>query len=562
MRAVSTGWLSERWLLIVCIVLGALQAWISRYAMISDGVSYLDIGDAYLRRNWSAAVNAYWSPMYSWWLGVALFLFKPSIRSEYVIVHVVNLIIYFVALFSFRFFIRAVLRMLHEERASGGNCYVPLPDSALLALGYGVFLYCALVLIDVGRVTPDLLVAGILFLIGGYLAELRVQHSYWKFALFGALNGVAYLSKGIMFPLGFGFLAILPFSGKISKPRIAGVFLATGVFLLVSAPFIFALSKAKGRFTFGDTGKLGYAALVSPQTPQIHWQGEPAGSGIPKHATRKLQDNPPVFEFGEPVKGTYPPWDDPSYWNDGVQWHFRVRSQLRVLFESALGYEKLILGELGIVAGALVFIFMGGEATRRAIASNWWLLAAALLSLAAYSPILVITRYVGGSIVLLWVAVFAGIRLPKERDLEGVSKAVAAAVALTICLSIAGHFIDTLYTNATVGIDPSSKDEVEAAAGLVNLGLQAGDRVSVIGYGILHHWARLGRFKIVSEVISHDRANNEFWSLPAEKRDSACESLRSTGAKAVVAWDPPSSKLDARWKRVTDTRYYVYFFSK
>lgn len=94
------------------------------------------------------------------------------------------------------------------------------------------------------------------------------------------------------------------------------------------------------------------------------------------------------------------------------------------------------------------------------------------------------------------------------------------------------------------------------------MGLQAGDQVSVIGYGILHHWARLGRFKIVSEVISHDRANNEFWSLPSERRDSAYESLRSTGAKAVVVWDPPSSKLDARWKRITDTRYYVYFFSK
>ena len=34
--------------------------------MISDGVSYLDIGDAYFRGDWKAAVNAYWSPVYSW----------------------------------------------------------------------------------------------------------------------------------------------------------------------------------------------------------------------------------------------------------------------------------------------------------------------------------------------------------------------------------------------------------------------------------------------------------------------------------------------------------------
>jgi hypothetical protein len=56
--------------------------------------------------------------------------------------------------------------------------------------------------------------------------------------MFGVLNGLAYLGKAIMFPLGFGLLAILMFSGKISRRRAYGVLLATFLFLMVSFPFL------------------------------------------------------------------------------------------------------------------------------------------------------------------------------------------------------------------------------------------------------------------------------------------------------------------------------------
>jgi len=39
---------------------------------------------------------------------------------------------------------------------------------------------------------------------GGYLVDLRYEETYGKFAMFGVLNGVAYLGKAIMFPLGSG----------------------------------------------------------------------------------------------------------------------------------------------------------------------------------------------------------------------------------------------------------------------------------------------------------------------------------------------------------------------
>jgi hypothetical protein len=63
--------------------------------------------------------------------------------------------------------------------------------------------------------------------------------------------------------------------------RVRGLLLSALLFVAVSSPFITALSKQKGRLTFGDSGRLAYASIVSPGSPQVHWQGEPAGGGIP-----------------------------------------------------------------------------------------------------------------------------------------------------------------------------------------------------------------------------------------------------------------------------------------
>ncbi len=555
--------LTERLCLVICIALGAVQAWILRYVMISDGVSYLDIGDAYMRGDWKAAVNALWSPLYSWCLGLALYLLKPSIWWEFVVVHIVNLVIYVAALFCFRFFLRSVLRSLREGTFSVSDDSAPLPEKTMLILGYSLFLWGSMVLIDLGRVTPDLLAAALIFLIAGCLVELSFRPSYPQFALFGALCGATYLDRSIMLPVGFGLLVIELFSGKRSKARVAGFLLSVAVFLLVCAPFVLILSKAKGRFTFGDAGRLNYASLVSPGTMLIHWQGEPTGSGTPLHPTRKLLEDPPVFEFSEPVRGTYPPWDDPSYWNEGMQWSFHLRPQLRVLMFNTVTYVRILIREPGLLAGVLIYLVVGGKGTRRAIAANWPLLGAAGLTLAAYSLVHVIDRYIGASMVLLFVAILAGVRLPKDLPgFETASKYLAAAIALSVLLTVTGYIFENTYTTLTVSSDPPAKDQVRTALGLEGLGLRPGDKVAVVGYGYLDHWARLGRFRIVAEAAAAGPQAREFWASSPERRNLAYECLSGTEAKAVIAWDPPQSALDPRWKKISSTDYYVYFFHK
>ena len=99
-RVQKTGW---------CVVTlaGFVDTIYSRHAMQSDGISYLDMGDALVRGDWKMAINAYWSPLYPWLQGVALRLFKPSAYSEFTVVQFVNFLIYLFALGCFDFLLRA-----------------------------------------------------------------------------------------------------------------------------------------------------------------------------------------------------------------------------------------------------------------------------------------------------------------------------------------------------------------------------------------------------------------------------------------------------------------------
>src|SRR5207245_3213715 len=132
-RLSRVGWL-------VVIVLGFVQAWATRYSIEPDGISYLDIADKYLQRDWTGAVNAYWSPLYSWLLGAALYIFRPSSYWEYPVVHLVNFLLYLVAFACFEFLLLQIIRHQQEALDRGGNESF-LPAWAWQSIGYVLFLW-------------------------------------------------------------------------------------------------------------------------------------------------------------------------------------------------------------------------------------------------------------------------------------------------------------------------------------------------------------------------------------------------------------------------------------
>jgi hypothetical protein len=175
-----------------------------------------------------------------------------------------------------------------------------------------------------------------------------------------------------------------------------------------------------------------------------------------------------------------------------------------------------------------------------------------------YSLVMVRSRYVGGFIVLLLFAILSGIRLPKDAVSSPLTKHLATAVMATILFSVAASLAETAYVTMTVYNYPTHKDYIRAAEGLQSTGLRTGDPVAVIGDGTIEYWARAGHFKIVAEVHSPEPGMTQFWSEPWERRNLAYECLSRSGAKVVVAWDPPRG-LDPGWKQIADTNYYAYF---
>src|SRR5512141_2505624 len=143
---------------VLAVSLGILHAYASvkSQSMNADGISYLDIGDAYFRGDWANAINAVWSPLYSWILGFVNFVFKPSMALQFPAVHVVNFLIYLGALVAFEF-------MWQNVRLPAGDNteenVLRMPDWLWWTLGYLLFIWVSLSLIELWAVTPDMLMA-------------------------------------------------------------------------------------------------------------------------------------------------------------------------------------------------------------------------------------------------------------------------------------------------------------------------------------------------------------------------------------------------------------------
>jgi hypothetical protein len=196
------------------VALGAADTWAARFTMNPDGISYLDMGDAYLRGDWHMAINGWWSPLYSWILGLVLKVLKPSAYWEYPLAHLLNFVVFLAALVCFGFFLRTFIAYRKKsEHDSGDDEEATLPEWAWWVLGYSLFIWTSLVLISIRLVTPDMCVAAFVYLASGLILRIRTGTATARtFVLLGIVLGLGYLAKAVMFPLAFVFLAVAAFS--------------------------------------------------------------------------------------------------------------------------------------------------------------------------------------------------------------------------------------------------------------------------------------------------------------------------------------------------------------
>lgn len=558
-RQYYVRWLShhlERALIVISICLGLVHTWAGRYSMTPDGISYLDVGSAFHRGDWSGAFNAYWSPLYAWVLGGVIGSLKPSARWEFPLVHAVNFAIFLVALGAFRFLLRSLSEYCEQKPEFAGSHRESLPGWSFTLLGYATFWWCALELTPLYEVTSDLAVSACVCFAAGLLLRIRQTPTTGRLVLFGLTLGVGYWVKAALFPLAIVILAVAYVWNRRS-PAGSRVAVAVLAFLVTSAPLLLALSMQKHRFTFGDSGRLNYAWAVAPRTFWRNWQGEETGSGTPLHPTRQLLRSPRLFAFDGPVIGTYPPWLDPSYWNEGLHWHFSLRAQLEVLASNSLTETSLLLrAQSGLLTGVIILGFLSGAAWRARIRDLWPLIVVPLAAFAMYAPVHVEPRFLGGFVLLVFLTLAA---TASFRRTEG---RIGGIVALAVFITMAVGTVDTGFRYLTgrlaiPGSGPNSVlDQVTVANQIRQMGLSSGDKVAIIGDGTGAYWARLAGVRIVAEIMASYHDEQQFWRSPEQTREVVFKTFSGTGAKLLVADNPPEAFTNG-WIHIRGTTYYV-----
>lgn len=543
---------------LIAIPLGALEAWTGRYSMNPDGISYLDIGDAYFRGDGKMAINAYWSPFYSWLLGLAGYLFKPSPYFESSLVHLVNFLIFLFALVSFHFYLTQLLsfRRSQSDIISKKKAAF-LPEEVLLVLNCLLFLWSTLSLTSVESVTPDICVSAFVYLISGLLLKIRLdQRNLLHFATLGILLALGYLSKSPLFILSFIFLAGSVSSLKDPKKAALQSTIALICFFLIAAPFITALTKSKNRLTFGDAGRINYFWFVNNEWITFH---SLTGSPL-KNPIKVLAEDPLIWEFSLSNKATYPLLFDPTYWHEGVKISFNFKRQLSTVLNNLA--KIFTNSENNLILFTLVLFFSISKRKDELLKKflpYWFLIIPALSALLMYSLIIFDFRHLSPFLVILATSFFSALSQPGKKDTQRWLLPIIFSLVLFISVPLFYHALRQSYSVLKYLVrekTPQSHLQWYLASRMATLGLQKEDKVLYSGDSYGAYWARLAEVQIAAET----KESNSFCEANKLIQPEILKLLAKVKIKAVVAQIKSDRCFSPNtWERVGDTDFYLYF---
>jgi hypothetical protein len=550
---------------LAAILIGAAHAAISvrDHMMNEDGIQYLDLGDRYATGQWSP-VNSVWSPLYPLLLGLAVRIARPGPRWEFMVAHLLTLALFVVALACFEFFWGSVQRQVREEVHAAGDAPIILPGWAWWASGYALFVWSSVVLIRFRAVTPDMLLAALVYLAAGFLVRIASNRAHARDHLgLGGVLGLAYLAKAVMFPVGILFLGAAAWLHRRRRRALRTWLVAPAAFLALAGPLVLALSMQKGRLSTGDAGSFTYLKHVNGLAYPYRTGQIPAALGTPVHPIRRVHESPAVYEFSAPVPGTYPLGYDPSYWTEGLSPRLAPRQQLRVLAGSAVFYAGLFLREQGgALAVLLLLLWLGRETWGRALAARWPL---ALIGLAAgalglYAVVYTEGRYVAPFVVMIWGGLLSLVRLPGSKHAWRALAAAGVLVPALIVVEIAAF--DARYVTSPAAFVRQWRAAAQRmdspwriAEAVHGLGIRHGAPIGFIGYSYGATFARLARVRIVAEMATEEA--DQFWESAPEHRDEVFDSFRRAGAAAVITEVPPPAASRAGWTELGRSGRYA-----
>jgi len=535
------------------VVVGLIQVWAHRHNINPDSISYIEIAQSAREAGWKSYVNGYWSPLYPFLLTNAFRIFDPGPLWESTVVIFVNLAIYLANLACFEWFLRELLRLRDASDGSAERGF-PISSRTLWICGYVFFLWAGQYWVTPGWVSPDLCAAGL-----GYLATValirihRGQASWATFVFFGAVLGLGYLAKAPMLPLAFVFLACGFLAVSSDRPAWTRAALAVIVFLMIAAPLAVSLSMAKGRMTFGDSGRISYAEFVNGAPKYVHWEGEPPGTGIPAHPQRRLLGEPTVYEFAAPIGGSYPLWYDPSYWYEGIKPHFSLEGQLMALYRTMSSYLRMfsVTGTLYAVFVTLFFLVRKSGSWGGGWMGEKFVWVPLVAAFGMFALVHVEPRFVGGFGLMLLMRVLARVRFGKPVDkgeLSGLASVIILAPALAIVISTGKNLEDIAR--------PATFEQWEVARGVHEMGIPPGTAVGYIGTGLGAYWAHLAGARIIAEIPDNEQPR--FVAADAARRQQVLALFSSVGARAVVTRNADAANPTDGWRQIPGTHHFIW----
>jgi hypothetical protein len=504
-----------------------------------DGVSYLEMGEALLDSGMTAGYTGYWAPLYGVLGALAARWAESFGMNRLVGVQTLNAAIFLAGLGSSIFFARTFLEMLGIDWQGWRGALTQLFSAAvfsLLVIRFG----------GTTMVTPDLGVSALVLVAGAWtLRGVQERLPPWKAGATGLVFGLGYWFKSIFFPLWWLWVSLVLGLSWNQRSRRRWIFPALVAWSLLAVPLTLFISRAAGKLSFGENGKLAILWYVNG-LPNRYWQGDAsAPHGRSDHPIRKVHVSPAIYEFSnEFPRASYAPWYDPAYWYSGA----RVRLSPAVVAGAVKANLKSMRRLwLSRILAPFTLLTIIGLWTGRKYLKKKWLAAVIIFALGPFALVLVHTepRFFYGQVVILMTAGMALLLCVYGDGIQGWGWQLAGAALILWAFAVC----------AVTAVRPEGGHLRKITEAVQSAGVRAGMKVCTIAQGAeTGAWAWYGRVRVVAEMplTEYRKAVARGWRDFGE----AEASFKAVGCDAAIAV-LEAGDAEPSWEKTGYSHVYV-----
>ncbi len=525
----------------------------------TNSIVYLDMGDALFSSSPNHFLNGYHSPLYPVFVGFGDYCFQAEMLNQIKVLYFIHLFIFLLTMSGFFLMMRNLISFSNLiKKDSDIN---PIDRALIYFMGFWLFLFVSIKVITVTHIGPELLISGMIyFVIGTFIDILQYPDKWLTWILFGIFAGLAYLANQYFFIFGLILFTVICLDKVRKWNRLLKYTISILIFLTIASLWVIPLSKSKGMLTIGEKSKLDYAWYVNFVHPRYHWQGNQINSGMPLHEERMIYNNPDVFEFSEPVYGSYPPAYDPSYWFEGVQIKLRPVQQLIAFQNNFWIYFQFLFISLGGWMPVILFLLILTGTRILASQAKIYLkiLLPIFLMLFLIAMIHVEVAETAPFLMLVLIVLLLSIQFPIK--IKRLSRVLCLVLIIFTCISIFHPILNNFLPKKESEQDLTVikyEEELHAAKQINKTPIKSGDSIAYIGDGSKVLWVRLLGLKIIAEIPEDQKS--QFFNSSSEVINTILDKINLSGADWIITRNFPRNVYqDIGFLPIDDTEYSYY----